>query len=89
MAAYTDTSIIPGTSRLTRAARTTVAAVTFAARVAARPHRAAVGNLLHMPFTAAGAACIDYAAFHIGSGWGWLTTGISLIIVEHLIADEQ
>lgn len=76
-------------SRLASAARTVGVAVRGAAARLAAPHRAAVANLLHIPFTAAGAGCIDYAAFHVGSGWGWLCTGISLILVELIIADER
>lgn len=54
-----------------------------------RPYRAALGNLRSIPLTAAGAACIDFAAFHLGHGWGWLVTGLSLVLVEHVIADER
>jgi hypothetical protein len=52
------------------------------------PVRAPLANLLHMPLTAAGTASVDFAAFHIGHGWGWLITGLSLMVLEHLIADE-
>lgn len=58
------------------------------AAAAARPHRAALANLRAIPLTVAGAASMDFAAFHIGHGWGWLATGISLVLLEHLIADE-
>lgn len=54
-----------------------------------RPHQAALANLAHMPLTVLGAGCIDFAAFHVAHGWGWLVTGISLVLLEHLIADEQ
>ena len=53
------------------------------------PHKAALGNLASMPLTAAGAACIDFAAWHISHGVGWLVMGVSLVVLEHLIADEQ
>ena len=59
------------------------------ATAAVLPHRAALANLRAIPLTAAGAASIDFAAFHIGHGWGWLATGISLVILEHIIADER
>lgn len=52
------------------------------------PHKAALGNLAHMPLTVAGAGCIDFAAFHLAHGWGWLVTGISLVLLEQAIADE-
>lgn len=56
---------------------------------AATPHRAALANLTHMPLTASGLGCADYAAWHLGAGWGWLAIAASLILLEHLIADEQ
>lgn len=54
----------------------------------AKPHRAALTNLTHMPLTVLGTTGIDFAAFHLAHGWGWLVTGISLIILEHMVADE-
>lgn len=53
------------------------------------PHKAALGNLAHMPLTVIGAGCIDFAAFHLAHGWGWLVTGLSLVVIELAIADEQ
>lgn len=41
-----------------------------------------------MPLTVIGAGCGDFAAFHISHGWGWLAVAASLVVVEHLIADE-
>lgn len=58
------------------------------ARTAATPHRAALINLAHMPLTVAGLGCADYAAWHLGAGWGWLAIAASLILLEHLAADE-
>lgn len=55
---------------------------------AATPHRAALANLTRIPLTVAGTGCVDYAAFHLVGGWGWLATGLSLVLLEHLIADE-
>lgn len=60
----------------------------FAARLVA-PHRPALANLASMPLTAAGFGLVDFAAFHIAHGWGWLVTGLSLVLLEHLIADES
>ena len=57
--------------------------------MAVKPHKAALANLLHMPLTVAGVSVIDFAAFHISHGWGFLVTGVSLIVLEHLIADEN
>lgn len=42
-----------------------------------------------MPLTVAGVGCIDFAAYHLSHGWGWLATGLSLVVLEHIIADEQ
>lgn len=58
-----------------------------AARLARRA-RPATANLVSMPLFAAGLACIDFAAFHLAHGWGWLATGVSLIVLELAIADE-
>ena len=53
----------------------------------AAPTRPVLANMAAIPFTGAGIACIDFAAFHLGHGWGFLATGLSLIIYEHMIAD--
>lgn len=76
-------------SRLTTLTIRAAAAIGAAAQRVTSPHKAAVANLLHIPLTVTGTACIDYAAFHLGAGWGWLVTGLSLVLVEHIIADEQ
>jgi hypothetical protein len=55
---------------------------------AIRPHKTSLKRLTEMPLTVAAVPCVDYAAFHLAHGWGWLVTGLSLVIVEHLIADE-
>lgn len=54
----------------------------------AHPHRGALANLRQMPLFLGGLASMDFAAFHLAHGWGWLATGISLIIAEHAAADE-
>ena len=51
------------------------------------PHKASLKRLTEIPLTVCGVAAIDFAGFHIAHGWGWLITGLSLIVVEHLIAD--
>ena len=53
------------------------------------PHKASLRNLAAMPLTVLGYASIDFAAFHLAHGWGWLVTGLSLILLEHQIADED
>jgi hypothetical protein len=74
--------------RLRAAAITLWGAITALAIAAATPHRAAIANLAHMPLTVVGFGCADYAAWHLGGGWGWLAIAISLILLEHLVADE-
>ena len=59
----------------------------FAQRVAS-PHRAALANLMSMPLTLAGAGCIDTGVFYASTVAGWIITGLSLVVLEHLIADE-
>ena len=75
--------------RLRNAAVTLWATLTTLATRAATPHKAALANLAHMPLTVAGLGCADYAAWHIAAGWGWAAIAASLILLEHLIADEQ
>lgn len=61
------------------------------ARAAARrlaPVRPVAANLASVPLTVAGLASIDFAAFHLAHGWGWLVTGLSLMWLEHVAADE-
>ena len=53
-----------------------------------RPARPALANLAAMPLHVAGLGCIDFAAFHLAHGWGWLVMGASLIWLEHVLADE-
>lgn len=77
-----------GPSRVTAAARQGVGAVRRGVAAALRPHRTALTNLAHMPLTLAGLAGVDFAAFHVGHGWGWLAVGLSLIIAETAAADE-
>lgn len=63
----------------------------FVAKIAIRvvsPHREALSNLVHMPLFLVGGASIDFAAFHVSHGCGWLVTGISLIVAELAAANE-
>lgn len=52
------------------------------------PHRAALSNLVSIPLTTFGLACIDTGVFYANGVAGWIVTGLSLIVLEHLIADE-
>lgn len=58
-------------------------------RAAVRPHRAALRRLADIPLTLVALSCADYAAFALPGRWGWLATGASLIVLEHLIADDD
>ena len=53
-----------------------------------RPAKPVLANAAKVPLHIAGLASIDFAAFHVAHGWGWLVTGVSLIWLEHVIADE-
>ena len=63
-------------------------AVAFLAQRAVKPHRLALAKLAEMPLFLLGASGVDFAAFHLNHGVGWLVTGLSLILVEHMAADE-
>lgn len=52
------------------------------------PHKTSLASLFHMPFTVAGFGCAAYSAFHYCSGFGWLATGVLLVVLELMIADE-
>ena len=54
----------------------------------ARPARAPLANLASIPLHVAGLGCIDAAAFAGNTIAGLVVTGISLIWLEHVIADE-
>ena len=75
--------------RFTRGLKALVRGVRNAAVAAIRPHKASLARLTEIPLTVIGTAGIDFAAFHIAHGWGWLATGVSLIVVEHLISDPE
>lgn len=59
------------------------------AAAAVTPHRASLRRLADMPLSLAGTGCIDFAAFHYVHMIGWAVTGVSLWLVEHLIADDD
>lgn len=64
-----------------------VTLATLAGKVVA-PHKVSLANLAQIPLTVAGLSCIDVAFFQLGSFAGWLATGISLLALESMIADE-
>lgn len=80
---------LPGASRIRGLATAACRSIAATAASAVKPHKAALANLRSMPLTVAGTGCVDYAAFHIAAhGWGWLVTGLSLVVLELVIADE-
>ena len=79
----------PGHARLRGLAATIASAAGTIASRAVKPHRAALATLKDIPLTVAGIAGIDFAAFHYVHMIGWAVTGVSLIVLEHIIADDQ
>jgi hypothetical protein len=63
-------------------------AVRTAVRTAITPHKASLQRLADIPLTVAGTGCADFAAFHYIHMIGWAVTAVSLVVLEHLIADE-
>jgi hypothetical protein len=59
------------------------------ASAALNPHKASLLRLADMPLAVIGTGCIDFSAFHVTHALGWLVTGGSLWLVEHLIADDD
>lgn len=82
-----DVSVSP-LRRISAPVTAALSTIVMLAKLLVSPHKAAFANLRSIPLTVAGIGCIDYAAFHIGSGWGWLVTGVSLMVLEHMIADD-
>lgn len=63
--------------------------LTKAAEKIVGPHKNSLRNLRDIPLTATGTGLVDFAAFHLAHGWGWLVTGVSLMVLEHVIADRE
>lgn len=82
-----DTARRPG-ARVTALLMTAVSTLVLLGKRAVAPHQASLTNLANIPLTVAGFGCVDFAAFHLAHGWGWLVTGLSLMLLEHLIADD-
>lgn len=80
-------SRVPG--RLRTFAKKTVSVVTSTVAHMVKPHRAALQNLAHMPLSVLGTTAVDFAAFHVNHGVGWLVTGASLFVLERMIADDD
>lgn len=54
-----------------------------------KPHRASLARLADIPLTAAGVALSDVGVFRAAAVAGFIVTGLSLVLVEHLIADAE
>lgn len=51
------------------------------------PHKASLRNLANVPLTVAGFGCVDTGVFQWSTPLGWIVTGLSLLVLEHIIAD--
>ena len=56
---------------------------------AATESKAVLSKLFQIPFTCIGLICINIGCFHIIHEWGWITTGITMVILEAMIADKD
>lgn len=82
---------IPGRQRarfMSRALRRLRNLAKATAMAALKPHRAALGNLVSMPLTVAGFGCLAAAAVWWQPIVGLASTGVLLIVLELLIADQ-
>lgn len=79
---------VPRARFFSRAGSSVGRTIAAAAGKVLSPHKASLLRLLDIPLTVLGVASIDFASFH----WhvlGWVVTGVSLVVVEHLIADDD
>lgn len=81
-------SLPVGAWRIKQRAILAFLALRSVAVVVLNPPKAAVSKLADIPLTVAGLACVDFAAFHLAHGWGWLVTGLSLLLLEFMASDE-
>lgn len=66
-----------------------ISALTLTGKAAIAPHKASLANLWSIPLTVAGVGCVDTGVFFASVVAGWIVTGLSLILLEHVIADER
>jgi hypothetical protein len=66
-----------------------LAALTTAFVSAATESKAVLSKLFQIPFTCIGLICINIGFFEKIGTWGWITSGISMIILEAMIADKD
>lgn len=79
----------PRSRRMSVVASVVLTAVVAGMKRLASPRSASVANLRKMPFTVAGFSCIDTGVFTASTVAGWIVTGLSLIVLEYMIADES
>lgn len=89
MAAIPATSAPAVASAPRRALSAAWSAASRAVSAVVAPHKASLVRLTEMPLVVLGTGLIDWSAFHVDQGVGLLVTGVSLWIVEHLIADDD
>ena len=58
-------------------------------RPAPKATKPVLANLASIPLTVAGIGCVDTGVFLANTVAGWIVTGLSLVVLEHLIADES
>lgn len=87
--AHINVSIPVGDLRLRQKSIRAWKLLTIATVTVLNPPKAVLSKLVEIPLTVLGVASIDFAAFHMSSGFGWLVTGISLIMLEYMIADDE
>lgn len=78
----------PRSRRFSVVASVVLAAVVAGVKRLASPRSASLANLRKMPFTVAGLGCIDMGVFTASTVAGWIVTGLSLMLLEYMIADE-
>ena len=84
--AEVTTAAFPRPRRAARAERHLRKLTAVAARLS--PAKPVWANLASIPLTVAGLGCVDTGVFLASSVAGWIVTGLSLVLLEHMIADE-
>jgi hypothetical protein len=56
---------------------------------AATESKVVLSRLFQIPFTCIGLICINIGFFEKIGTWGWITSGISMIILEAMIAEKD
>ena len=87
LATAVTTARVPG--RVARLAAVVQRSASSAAQYVIAPHRASLKRLADIPLTVVGIGLGDFAAFHISHGWGFAVTAGSLVVLEHMIADDD